>query len=172
MKDNFNSKARFGEVEALLGELKERMTRLPSAEDEAGARQESDLRLCPEPGAWIRLGSGETAATETSELLTHAARCAACATSLRLTVELLSAEPSPEEEAEAARLASTLPDWQHDLSVRLAQTPRQRERSGLAKVYLWAGSGLAATLALTAGLTVWWQQNHTPERLLAEAYTP
>jgi tetratricopeptide (TPR) repeat protein len=88
---------------------------------------------------------------------------------------MLSADASPEETAEVGNLASSSREWQHKLAVELARTSRQIEnrqaRKRTVRLYLWAGAGLAASLAIAAVLTLWWQRANTPERLLAEAYT-
>src|ERR1019366_5390679 len=64
---------------------------------------------------------------------------------------------------------------QRQLAKKLAGTPIRSEGRGgrgkVAKLYLWSGAALAATLVLSVGLSFWWQTVHTPERLLAEAYT-
>jgi len=57
------------------------------------------------------------------------------------------------------------------LAVELARTSHYQERKRETWRYLWAGAGLAATLAIAAVLIIWWQRANTPERLLAEAYT-
>ena len=127
--------------------------------------------FCPQPGEWIRLASGEARPAEVDRLLAHAAGCGDCAARLRQSLRLFSAEATPEETVAAGQLASASPEWQHRAAVEFARTPCQPVRGRLARIYLWAGAGLAASLALAAGLTLWWQQVHTPERLLAEAYT-
>ena len=122
---------------------------------------------CPEPDEWPRILSGEARAAEVDALLAHAATCRACAARLRM----LSADALPEETAEVVKLASISREWQHKLAVELARTPHRQTRKRAVRLYLWAGAGLAATLAIAAVLTLWWQRVNTPERLLAEAYT-
>ena len=126
---------------------------------------------CPEPGEWVRLANGEALPAQLDGLLAHAAGCGSCAARLREGLRLLSAPASPEETAAAGKLASATPFWQRRVAVELARTPHAAPRGRTARTYLWAGAGLAASLALAVGLTLWWQQIHTPERLLAEAYT-
>ena len=100
---------------------------------------------CPAPDGWARLASGEARPAETDTLLSHAAACAGCAARLRQGLRLFSEEPSAEEIDETAKLASASADWQRQMAVE--------------------------QLTLAVGLSLWWQQQHTPERLLAEAYT-
>jgi tetratricopeptide (TPR) repeat protein len=123
--------------------------------------------VCPEPGEWPRLLSGEVRPANADALLAHAAVCRACAARLRM----LSADASPEETAEVGNLASGSREWQHKLAVELARTPHRQTGKRPARLYLWVGAGLAATLAITAVLAIWWQRTNTPEQLLAEAYT-
>ena len=136
-----------------------------------GAAQPNDLGACPDQGEWLRLVSGEVHPPDEEALMVHAAVCGRCAQRLRQSLRLLDAEPSPEESTEIAGLASGSSDWQRRLAVRLARSSRRQEPNGRARAYVWAGAGLAAALGLAAGLGLWWQHVHTPERLLAEAYT-
>ena len=124
---------------------------------------------CPGRGQWLRLANGELGPPEGDALLTHAAACGACAAVLRQSLGL-SAEISPEETAELGKLPSASPDWQRRLALELASTPRRPARGKAPQWYLWAGAGMAASLALAAGLTLLWMHLNTPERLLAESY--
>jgi tetratricopeptide (TPR) repeat protein len=103
--------------------------------------------------------------------MAHAAVCGTCAARLRQSLTLFAGEASQEESAEISGLASASRDWQHRFSVELARTPHRGARGKAMGWYLWAGAGLAASLALVAVLALWWQHLHTPEQLLAEAYT-
>jgi tetratricopeptide (TPR) repeat protein len=140
---------------------------------------------CPKPDEWLALlsGVGLTDNAKVDALLAHAAECGKCAAHLRM----LTAEPSDEEVAELAGLVSASPEWQNKLAAELARTPRQQlgpikmgltklgpvriDRLRASKAYLWAGSGLAATLLIGAVTFFWWQRANSPERLLAEAYS-
>jgi tetratricopeptide (TPR) repeat protein len=152
----------------------------------------ADLSGCPKPGEWLPLLGG---GAETSDpamvdaLLAHAAQCLSCANRLRI----LTAEETEEEAAELRKLAQASSDWQRGLAAELARTPFQRSgfqnsgpqdsgrkgsgpvvrfsRGRASRLYLWAGSGIAATLAIAAVTFYWWQQSNSPEELLAEAYT-
>jgi len=126
---------------------------------------------CPEPGDWLRLVSGDALPPDEAALMTHAAACDACADRLQQSLHLSSKAASDEESAQLAGLASASGHWQDRFSVRLAQTSRRSARGMRSTSYLWAGAGLAASLALAVGIGLWWQHIHTPERLLAEAYT-
>jgi CHAT domain-containing protein/uncharacterized protein YciU (UPF0263 family) len=114
---------------------------------------------------WQRLISEEASETEVDALLAHAAACLACAARLRM----VSADPSPEEAAEVGRLAAASAEWQRQMAIRLARTRYKPARA--TAWYVWAGAGLAATLAIAVGLTAWWQRANAPDRLLADAYT-
>jgi tetratricopeptide (TPR) repeat protein len=99
------------------------------------------------------------------------------------------ADATPEEAAEVAGLASASRAWQSELAARLArtayrsggQTSRDHAKgiqlSGapaakkMRHFYVWAGAGVAASLLAVALLVGWQRMAHTPERLLAEAYS-
>jgi len=139
-----------------------------------GTSPASDLGPCPAPGAWLRLAGAELEPVDPSEanaLQAHAALCGACAARLRQCLRLLEEKPSAEESAEMAKLASASPQWQSRMAAKLARTPAGGSRGKVLNWYVWAGAGLAVSLLLVAGLSFWWQQEHTPERLLAESYT-
>jgi tetratricopeptide (TPR) repeat protein len=174
MKDDLNPNSPANQPEDALARALQEL--IDGRAFRSGASRADDASVplegaCPEPGEWPRLLSGEARPAEVDALLAHAAACRACAVRLRM----LSADASPEETAEAGKLASSSCEWQHRLAVELARTPRQIEnrpaRQWMARLYLWAGTGLAASLAIAAVLTLWWQRANTPERLLAEAYT-
>ncbi|HXR38292.1 MAG TPA: CHAT domain-containing tetratricopeptide repeat protein [Terracidiphilus sp.] len=126
--------------------------------------------LCPEPAEWaLLLGSdpGPAETTKVQALLAHAAVCGMCAQRLRA----VSADVSPEESALLAGLVCASPQGQRALAAELARTPRQSARRQAARLYLWTGAGLAASLLIAIGLFSWWRLANNPERLLAEAYT-
>jgi tetratricopeptide (TPR) repeat protein len=127
--------------------------------------------LCPDPGEWIALVLGQARPADATALMSHGAACRACAARLRLSLQLMTEKASPEETSEIGRLASVSKDWQHKMAVKLAGTPHKAARRTTPGRYLWAGAALAASLMLAAGISLWWQQIHTPERLLAEAYS-
>jgi len=131
----------------------------------------SEADPCPEPDEWLRLVDGKTHPRDEMTLMTHAAACGNCAHRLRQSLHLPAKVASDEESAQLAGLASASGHWQGSLAARLAHTPHQPARRMRPASYLWAGAGLAASLALAAGIALWWQHVHTPERLLAEAYT-
>jgi CHAT domain-containing protein/tetratricopeptide (TPR) repeat protein len=120
---------------------------------------------CPAPDKWPRLISQEASEAEVDALLAHAAACPACAARLLM----VSAPPTPEETAEVGRLAAASSEWQRQMAIRLARTRYKTPRA--TAWYVWAGAGLAATLAIAVGLATWWQRANAPDRLLAEAYT-
>jgi tetratricopeptide (TPR) repeat protein len=126
---------------------------------------------CPETGDWVWLAIGEASTETVDRLLAHASGCARCAARLRLGLHLLSQEASPEEEAEVANWVSITGAGQRSLAGQLADTPLPATRSKSAKIYLWAGAALAASLLIFGGLSVWQHTWHNPERLMAEAYS-
>ncbi len=173
MKDDLNPNPPAGPAEPLEDPLQrafeELLTGLSPA-DQLSLPVADTPGSCPVPAEWIRLASGGALPAELDELLAHAAGCDTCAERLRESLSLFSAPASAQETADATELASTTPFWQRRMAVELARTPVKLTRGRAARIYLWTGAGLAASLALV-GLTLWWQQIHTPERLLAEAYT-
>jgi hypothetical protein len=128
-------------------------------------------RDCPETGDWVWLAIGEASAEKIDQLLAHAGGCARCAARLRRGLYLFSNDASPDEEAEVASLVSISDVKRCSLADRLACTPQPATPRKLSKIYLWAGAALAASLLLAGGLTFWRHAAHSPERLMAEAYS-
>ena len=160
-----------GALEELMGN---RTSQIPAPE--WMRRGAPDGGQCPKPDEWLPLLGGEAGLADNAKvdaLLAHAAECGKCAAHLRM----LTAEPSEEETAQLAGLLSTSSGWQRKLASELARTPRQTirpmeiSRLKASRIYLWAGSGLAASLLIGAVTFFWWQRANSPERLLAEAYT-
>jgi tetratricopeptide (TPR) repeat protein len=149
-----------------------RQTRSGTAFTDAAEVLRSDTQhICPEPSAWTGLACGDTRPAELDKLLADAAGCGECAAKLHQSLSLFSAEVTPQEAAEAANLTSATREWQHQLAVELAHTPIKNKNRMLSGLFLWTGAGLTATLILSVSLTFWWQSRHTPEQLLAEAYS-
>jgi len=147
-----------------------------SGESSSRAAVSDSKSDCPSPDEWIRLAMGDARSAQVASLMAHAALCRTCAAQLRQSQRLFAEEASPEESAAAAALASSSPQWQHELAFKLANTsiknaPARRAWGKTARFVLWPGAALAATLVLSVGLSFWWQRQHTPERLLAEAYS-
>jgi len=168
-------------VDALARACEDLLNQTPSYSPLAASSITSGTSVpCPAPDKWLQFAvelsgisgvSGEPQHEDHSALLAHAATCHSCAALLRQSQRLLEDEPSPEEEAELGGLRSASPFWQHQMAVELAHSPRQSSLRKSRGWYLWASAGLAASLALAVGLTLWWQHINTPERLLAESYT-
>lgn len=171
MKDNLNpghrSSGRENALPRALEDLLDGLSSAPAASnaDSTGAPAATATGPCPAPNEWSTLVAGEVRPAEVNALLAHAAACPACAERLRK----FSSGPSPEEAVEVSQLAWASQEWQHQMAVQLAHTPRQQKQ--VKTWYLWTGAALAASLAIAIGLTAWWQHVNTPERLLAEAYT-
>ena len=138
-----------------------------AAED---SRTTAASAACPEPGEWALLLAGvesTASSAKANALLAHAAVCGVCAQRLRG----LAADESAEERAVLAGLACASGEGQRILAAELARTPSQVPRSQAARLYLWTGAGLAASLLIAAGLLAWWRMENNPERLLADVYT-
>jgi len=153
--------------------IQERLARagvpLPDPMDQDRAYSGASAGTCPEPGEWALLLAAEPGSADfakVSALLEHASLCWVCAGRLRA----LQAEPTPEEDALIAGLATASAEGQRRLAVELARTHRAAVLKHKARVSLWIGAGLAASLLAAAGLTAWWRAANDPERLLAEAY--
>jgi tetratricopeptide (TPR) repeat protein len=137
---------------------------------EAGSTAGDTEIPCPPPEEWLRLGTGEMDNATAEPFLSHAALCPGCGQRLRLSLQVQEERISQEEAAEIGNLGSASIEWQSRLAKRLARTPRHGARLGK-RIYLWVGSGVAASLLLAAFLVAWWQRANSPARLLAEAYS-
>jgi tetratricopeptide (TPR) repeat protein len=131
----------------------------------AGKLSLPDSGPCPEPGDWLRLADGETSATESEALLSHAARCAECVVRMRQGYRVLSRDASPEESAELDQFASSSPRWRHRLGVELANTPHLAARKSAPRLLLWASAGLATAFALVVGFVAWERFENDPAKL-------
>ena len=116
-------------------------------------------------------GSQSSAAPLSGEALAQAFEALVAGGSATEEARLLAASATEEELDEIDALASSGKEWHHRMAAELALTPHGGARVRVVHWPVWAGAGMAAALTLAAGLTFWWQQVHTPERLLAEAYT-
>lgn len=116
-------------------------------------------------------GSQSSAAAQSADALARAFEALVAGGPSTEDARLLAASATEEELEEIEALASSGKEWHHRMAVELAQTPHGETRVRVVRWPVWAGAGMAAALTLAAGLTFWWQQVHTPERLLAEAYT-
>jgi tetratricopeptide (TPR) repeat protein len=131
-------------------------------------RADAGQDACPAPDVWPRVAAGEAVDPET--LLDHAALCSSCAQRLRMSLRLAAEDVSPDEAATLAQLESGTEEWRRRFAGELARTPRERRRVKFARLYLWSGIGLAASLLIGAPLVLLWQYANTAERLLADAY--
>ena len=117
---------------------------------------------CPAPGDWVWLAIGEASQNEIVQLMAHAAGCPHCAARMRRGLNLLSENASLEEDAAVAALLSTPGTRWRSLAAQLAATPHHGTHGRRARIYLWAGAALAASLLLVGGLSFWQHATHSP----------
>ena len=169
MKDDFNPNPlpHHGEddLTRAFDELIEGLSHRAAGASDEPARESESVGACPEPGDWALLLSGQDRPMEVDRLLAHASACDRCSAHLHC----LQDEPTPEELAQVAQLASASPEWQRLLAVQLAGPPRQRSGNGNQRVYFWIGAGIAACLAVAVTVGAWWRQATAPENMLAES---
>jgi CHAT domain-containing protein len=131
---------------------------------------ETEVLECPKAESYMQLATGAVEGDEAAELLTHAAACNICADVLASSLGALEGNPSPEEIAAIAELATIQADWQESLSRKLAATQSQK-RPRFANPNQWVGAaGIAAVVLLAAGVLFWQRKTHNPEHQLAMAY--
>jgi len=125
---------------------------------------------CPEAHSFVQLVVGSIGGEEAEKLLDHAADCDACGDVLARGLSALEGNPSPEEVAAIAQLASARSEWQRQTARQMAASPA-RKRPGFWFSTGWmAGGAVAATVLLAAGLFAWNWRANTPEHQLAMAY--
>jgi tetratricopeptide (TPR) repeat protein len=125
---------------------------------------------CPTAESYIQLATGAIEGDAAEKLLAHAAACDVCGDLLASSLGALEGNPSAEEIAAIAELATAQADWQESLSQRLAATKAQR-RPKFASSNWWMGAaGVAAVVLVAAGAFLWQKETHNPERQLAMAY--
>ncbi len=122
---------------------------------------------CPDPMIWHRMATGQLTPAESETFLLHAATCDKCLSVLKSRVG--TAEKEDDEVDLTLFLATRSPQWQHDLALRLAATPR---RTSLSWLHLGKRTlELIPIAALIVGaVIVWYRHQESPDRLLAEAY--
>lgn len=126
---------------------------------------------CPDVAQWLELACGECTIEQKEKLLAHASVCSSCLATLRECQRVFAQTPSPEETVALQKAESSSPGWQRRLALELASTPRISPRLAFPRVFAWATGGAAAACATALLLVVWYQRQHAPERLLAEAYS-
>ena len=126
---------------------------------------------CPDIADWLRLACGEATPEEKEALLAHAALCTSCLATLRECQRVFTTAPSPEETVTLQNAESSSPGWQRRLALELASTPRKPARFALPRLFAWTTAGAAAAVAATILMVVFYQRQHAPEHLLAEAYS-
>ena len=125
---------------------------------------------CPEAESYMELATGAVTGDEAEKLLTHAAECDACGDVLARNLSALEGDPSAEETAAIAELASARMEWQQRMARELAATSARRRPVFLHPGRWRVGAAIAAVLLLAAGLFVWQRQTNTPDHQLAMAY--
>ncbi len=132
------------------------------------AAQATEADRCPDPMTWHRMANGQLTPTESEAHLLHAATCDKCLGVLKGRVD--TARMQDDGVDLASILATRTSQWQHDLALRLAATPR---RTSFSWMHMGRRTlGLIPIAALMVGiLLLWYRHEQTPDRLLAEAYT-
>jgi CHAT domain-containing protein len=153
--------------DALTRALEQMAREAAGTKDAAFVRAEAGA--CPDVNEWLRLAAGEATPQEQERLLAHAALCSACLARLRECQGLVSREFSAEEIHGFSQFAVATPAWRHRAAVELARTPHRAGRGVRLRLFAWA-TGAAAALAVALAATIWWQHDHAPENLLAQAY--
>ncbi len=138
--------------------------------DEPGSAAGDTSIPCPQPDEWLRLAAGEMDQAAADPFLSHAALCRECGRHLRLSLQLRNEGVTPGEASEIGKQGSASAEWQRRVAKKLARTPRHGAKVG-SRIYLWVGTGVAASLLLAAFFLTWWQRANAPARLLAEAYS-
>lgn len=126
--------------------------------------------VCPDVGTWIEFATQKSRGTSAEDLLAHAALCSECLSKLRMSQRILDRDPTAEENDVLSTLASTSEQWQRRLAVGLAQTPHSETRERRLPFFSSLGLAAAAAILIIIVLIVW-RWNHTPEQLIAEAYS-
>jgi tetratricopeptide (TPR) repeat protein len=134
---------------------------------ESAFAQGTESDHCPDPITWRRMATGQLTPVESETFLLHAASCDKCLSALKSNVG--TAETGDEGVDLPFFPATRSPQWQHDLALRLAATPR---RTSFSWIHLGRRTlGLIPIAALIVGaLIVWYRHQESPDRLLAEAY--
>jgi CHAT domain-containing protein/cytochrome c-type biogenesis protein CcmH/NrfG len=133
---------------------------------------------CPDPAVWGELACGLVAQEDATRHLEHAASCSSCTEELLYALDALSTnEPAPDDLKQNLRTGTV--DWQRDFAAKIAarqQSHRMAQPVSVPKrsrlVFpKWAFAGLAAVVALAAGLGLFrWLQGESAEKLIQEAY--
>jgi CHAT domain-containing protein/cytochrome c-type biogenesis protein CcmH/NrfG len=142
---------------------------------------------CPDQAIWREIAAGLTAYAQTLSCVEHASGCSHCGPLLHTAVADLGALGQTLSDAERkyiATLQSANPDWQRQLTSRIAGVPlsgsSQQSKttwSGMtwlrpsAASFGVAGASLLAIIALASWGIVHRSQSPAAERLLARAYT-
>jgi tetratricopeptide (TPR) repeat protein len=147
---------------------------------------------CPDESVWSKLAAHALRGQDTPSLLEHASACGYCGQLLREATEDLKQELSADEKELIGRLSSARPDWQRELSHRMAEMSMtgksQRELVAQRKTdsFGWPamrvfsenrirwGVPVAAVLILAIGIGVLTRRSRSSPRaanqLLASAY--
>ena len=130
-------------------------------------KREAATPECPPASAWTELAAGLRHDAES--LLSHAEQCDHCGPLLLEAIADLSDEPTPQEEARIAGLASATSQWQKNLAGTLSTVGSQPRPH---RYRLWTVSSIAATILVV--FSVWALLRHfqspSPQALIANAY--
>lgn len=135
---------------------------------------------CPPDARWLEVAAGLGTSAERKRYINHAAGCARCGQLLKEAVEDVGMALTEEEETKVAALDSAKPEWQSNLSKKIADSappiavPEEPVIPTRKFVFWprWAAAFAALILAAGGG---WWAwillRAPSVEDLLAQAYT-
>ena len=85
---------------------------------------------CPPEQKWLELAAGLLPSAESDRLLGHAETCGHCGRLLKIAIEDLALDLTPEEEAELNRLESAKPEWRAELVRKIGEAAGQQSMEG------------------------------------------
>lgn len=148
---------------------------LPEKLSSGGAERTSE---CPAEKVWLNLAVGLLPQSEVPSLLGHAVKCGYCGPLLKIAIEDLAMDFTPEEEARVKTLESAKPKWQEELIGKIRGAAGLSSAESPKRTLVWwpklAWASLAIFVILGSTL-IYLQRMHDhdddPNDLLAQAYT-
>ena len=154
----------------------------PSKEGRSSNRDSTFVELpstktpegCFDRELFFDVATGQISGRQADLILSHAATCPVCGSRLANSMKILEGNPSAEEAAAIAELASRK-EWQREMAAKLAATGTAKPAAKLLTFVpslRWLAVGAAAAGVLAVSLSILWQRHTaTPEYQLAMAYT-